>query len=148
MTESERNAYLAGFLDADGTFTISLNKSKVPRGRVEGYNSNREVLDWCHYHFGGRIELERPRRNSVAVGRWRLSSYADILRIVPPLVPYLIVKKVKAQLLIHFSNLVVSEMRPGRRYSEETLAKMWSMKHTMTFLNERGKCAHRLRYGL
>lgn len=138
MTEAERNAYLAGFLDADGTFTISGNGSRTPRGRIEGYNTNHDVIRWCQTHYGGRIELERSRRNSLATSRWRVSNYLDMMYVIQCVEPYLIVKKARAILLRQFVTVVLTCDLGRRKYPPHALERMNSFRDTMRFLNARG----------
>ncbi len=93
-------AYLAGFIDADGTITINSDRGKY-YPRVSISNTNKEVLDWCERIIdrpaGHVTKLPKDKNWSVAYEvRW---FYNHAVYVAEQCLPYLIVKNKQAELL-------------------------------------------------
>ncbi len=107
MWTKEQLAYLAGFIDGEGTFYIQEVKRKNfldywPRFQI--VNTNKEVMYWIHETFGGIIH-SRDRSNESRNWRVQYQWYVtrNILdKILPLILPYLIIKKKHAEIMIEF----------------------------------------------
>lgn len=102
-------AYLAGAIDADGSFTVRVDKTEVRNGRrrspayhemISLKQVTPEVPHLLHETFGGSLYLQGP---SVTKGRplwtWHVSS-AKASRAIVLLLPHLRIKTRQAKLLL------------------------------------------------
>lgn len=100
-------AYLAGILDGEGSIYIqSRNRNNsinyFPRFQI--VNTNKELLDWVKEIFGG-IVYEKPRKHLNP--NWRMqyewfSTREQIDQILPLIIPFLIIKKKHAEVMLEF----------------------------------------------
>jgi hypothetical protein len=107
MWTTEQLAYLAGFVDGEGTIYIKkcLRKGYIDYDpRLQIVNTNKEVIDWICNLFGGKnFAKDRTKYHPT----WKTSYYwycpRNILdKLLPQLIPYLIIKKGQAILMIKF----------------------------------------------
>lgn len=107
-------AWAAGFLDGEGCF--NLGPSETRRGdRVwpsyRAYVKANQVVEApiqkLHDLFGGRTW--RRGTNTVTgkpVFEWQIQGGPDLRRVLPLLIPHLIVKKAAAELLLEFAQTI------------------------------------------
>lgn len=107
MTENEKLAYIAGFLDADGSITISYGR-KTTSGFVYVpvvcfYNTDIKTLLWIQKVVGGNI-YNKPRKSEkhTPSSQLNLRNRTEMYTILPKLIPYLIRKKKQAKLLYKY----------------------------------------------
>ncbi|MCL5100581.1 MAG: LAGLIDADG family homing endonuclease [Candidatus Marsarchaeota archaeon] len=143
------DAYLAGFIDGEGTIGIRYHKEK--RHRSETFtidlnfsitNSNKPILELIQKEIGGKIELKtKMTKNSKAVYGLRLYNTKDTLNILNRVIPYLILKKEQAELIIAFCNLRAKHTkRDGYTKEEKEIA------NKVINLNKRGLGLYRKGY--
>lgn len=115
-------AQLATWLDSDGC--ISILKSKPSRSavnstyhpRIQVYNSASCVMEWLQNHFNGTVvDTKRHRREHKQPHVWTCST-ADHVALLKGALPYFLVKKDRALLLIsyHENMLWDGKARKGR----------------------------------
>ena len=102
-TQEALNAYLAGWIESDGSIGISKNgiRAKTFRIRVSIYNNNESVLSFIQDNFGGTIHkrdcqgrlAKRPQYTLV----WQAKTGVELLNNI---LPYLIGKRRQAELAI------------------------------------------------
>lgn len=97
-------AYLAGWIESDGSVGITTNgvKAKTYRLRVSLYNNNVTPLLFIQEHFGGTIHHRDRCDQRFALQRsytlvWQAKRGAALLRRIAP---YLIGKRAQAELAI------------------------------------------------
>ena len=105
-------AYLAGFIDGDGSIGIyylgdhhrdNRNGSRYYIPRLSVCNANAEVLEYLQYVWGGSLLTtahEGNPHNPAGLYRLQWQAQADLLCILPEIIPYLVVKKEQAELLL------------------------------------------------
>jgi len=153
MHGNQRQAHLmygAGILDADGCFMITKHNRKTPSKRkfinkevrspvylpcvkiamieLEGIQCFSEDLKYGKVHLDG-VRKDRP--NSKPIYQWYLRSSKNVLPLLEEIIPYLRVKKKRAQFLLEFCKKV-STKNVGYRgvdqseldYREESYLKM------------------------
>jgi hypothetical protein len=98
-------AYLAGFIDGEGTICIfGYHGRRHSALRVAAYNTNRDVLDWIALTFGGRVYAvkRRPsnRRQSFV---WQISARPAVA-IIDACMPYFRIKAQQAKLFVEVAS--------------------------------------------
>lgn len=118
-------AYLAGFMDGEGSFSIvrcerSGNRSGFrysPHSDVA--NTHRKVMDNLYMKFGGNIKIsKRNQKNINHKDLYRLYFSPNKLReIIPNLLPYLIVKRRQAEICLQL--LKINEQPSNYSYNRD-----------------------------
>lgn len=102
-------AYLAGFIDADGSISIRMTTNPRRRKKVQLhatiaiYNTNVEVMNWLANKIGGqhsRMFKKHQRHKDILVLQSR--SVIDVAKILRTVLPYLIVKRRQAEIVLEF----------------------------------------------
>jgi len=102
--KSSKYAYAAGIIDGEGCITGSY-LYKVSRGvyqtsyQVSVANKSRELLYWLKRHFGGKVYTQGSR-----ILKWELFRLSEIRSFLQAILPYLIIKKKQAELMVAFCN--------------------------------------------
>ncbi len=124
---TEEAAYLAGFVDGEGS--ITLYHHKLGNGekrkfypRLSVCNTDKSVMEYLHKNWGGHLAWTQPDKNRPK-GLWRLDWYArqDLLVLLPLLIPYLHIKKKRCELLLLWCNLRSEHSNAYTRYTEKEL---------------------------
>jgi hypothetical protein len=113
MTKQSKFAYLAGFIDGEGCFSITHNRNGSPKGfgytaRICIVSTNRGILEWIVQNFGGSILNRNPKNwksNWKKSYEWRFTSIKPMESLLLGLLPYLIVKKEQANTLLKYARL-------------------------------------------
>ncbi len=128
-------AYLAGIIDGEGTFYIGItNNGRKFHCRIYVVNTNYDIIKWLQDTFGGLIY----RRDSKKHPEWK-TKYEWVLdkKSIDPicnkLLPYLIIKKKHAEIMIDFRNSFIKGKRPV--ISEYILAFRKSCYEQIKILN-------------
>lgn len=101
-------AYIAGYLDGEGCFTVS----KGHRISVICETTHYDTIAWLHFNLGGVLITQKGRKaNHRTTYRWAVVC-KDALRVCELLNPYLREKREQAALLCMIQNLKGS---PGKR---------------------------------
>lgn len=99
----EDTAYIAGFVDADGSMMVNTGVTMVIA------NCHLPTLEWMRERLGGTVsELQAGKRNSAGITRqcFRLVLYGDNCRRACRLLhPYLRLKQREAELLLSWGDL-------------------------------------------
>lgn len=115
-------AYIAGILDADGCFMITKHARKTPEGRkwhtlekrsptymisIKIAMIEKEAIEFLTDHMGiGGYYLSgaRPSRpNSKSIYQWYLRGRKAVIPFLENVIPFLRVKKDRAEFLLEFS---------------------------------------------
>jgi len=114
MTDIEKNwGYVAGFLDADGSLTLMkrLNRNKRTsrlEPRITFHNSCKPALEQIQKIIGcGWVSLDKRKHKYRKKCMYTLTvtNFKDISRILCHCLPYLVVKKDRARLLLNFCRI-------------------------------------------
>ena len=105
-------AYIAGFVDGEGCFSIdkSVRKDRKYKTAIYGFSirisqTQLEVLEWIQTHIGGNIyeRKSRDRQYPKCKTSWHLQLYGKTAeRAVPLLAPYLRVKQPHVKVALEF----------------------------------------------
>lgn len=119
-------AWAAGFLDGEGCFTlIKQSGATLPSQRslyVGASQSTREPLEKLQELFGGKLNIRsRPTDKGTIMHVWLLGQRAAVVQeFIPQVLPYLIVKKREAEILLEFAATVRRRGRPKRGVTDFT----------------------------
>jgi hypothetical protein len=108
MPTSEDFAYLAGMIDGEGTITLHRHRQHKRidwqyRPRVLVVNTHRGVLDSLGQRFGGKVTIQTRHEFNKTLFMWRIIAMDDIHRVLTGCLPYLIVKRERAVLMLEFA---------------------------------------------
>lgn len=111
-------AWAAGFLDGEGCFTLSKQSGPThPSQRalhVSASQTRREPLDKLQGLFGGKVkEHSRTTEKGTVIWVWILGQRSSVVQeFIPQVLPYLVVKKREAEILLEFAATVRFRGRP------------------------------------
>jgi len=103
-----QKAYIAGFLDGEGS--VSIQKTKIYKHRNENNpyfstvisigQSNKTVLEWIQSMYGGSICVEKESgRRKLPFYRWRIAN-RDIEKFLTDVKPYVQLKNKHIELVL------------------------------------------------
>jgi hypothetical protein len=134
MNERAKFIYLAGIIDGEGSLIISRSDRGTYNnyyGRIHVKNTDYRLIKWLLEKFGGNVHAHPPKdpiKHAKAYS-WYFSGDAhDKETLLLALMPYLIVKKDQAKILVDFFRMS-GQINPERR--EELCSKI-------QLLNRRG----------
>jgi hypothetical protein len=137
LAEEELRAYLAGAMDADGTFQIAHPRPpRAGQAHVSFTKSWPQIPRLLGRTFGGKVTKRPPGKGGVrATYRWYCpaSSMSELLRA---LLPHLRLKAEQAGLLAEFRETVTTR---GSVLSDEATARRLVLSHRAAELNRRGR---------
>jgi len=148
-------AYLAGIVDGEGSLCIyRVNPAKYNRYQNPNFrsvlnisNTRKELFDWIEEHFGNLNHSKKHRRsifkkNSVHerwIYEWVIQGHR-LVDICSQLLPYLVLKKRQAELIIEFRKTYEIQKGFGAHtpLSPEIIAQREDIRVEMTRLNAKG----------
>lgn len=137
MTTNAKAAYLAGFMDGEGSFSIVKTyqikrlkdgtKSKNIRYHlhIKITNTSLKVLEWISKNFGGQIGVKKnwpenwkQRYDLTITGNKNMESF------ILSLLPYLIIKREQALVALEFARLHGQECPEKRNELRQKMLKL------------------------
>ncbi len=137
-------AYLAGFVDADGSIVVNRwldNRYQRHRyiTRICISNCDRQIMNWLVSEFGGSVSMANRNapKNHRTLWRWSLSGLKarPILRNI---LPYLRLKQKRAELALQFIRTMRKE-GGGEQLAPAVVAKREVIFKHITRMNQRGR---------
>lgn len=109
MHDLETICYMAGIIDGEGSIQIEIQSKNHVRKvdyfsiRLLVINTDLNLMKWLELIYGGKISKRKLIPNRRQCYKWNICSFraADILK---ECLPYMIVKKRQAEVLIEFMN--------------------------------------------
>lgn len=132
----EEIAYFAGILDGEGTFTI-YHVGKVYSALISVASTSEELIEWLASRFAGGSYRPVAIGNREQAVQWQLRFKPHLLVILPQVIPYLVIKKLQARLLLKYC-LEFKDSRRGVPISEEIAATRDAYCSLFTALNSKG----------
>jgi hypothetical protein len=113
-TEKVDWSYLAGIVDGEGSIVIYPHKDrKVFTAEIVIPNTSLVLMKWLVSNFGGKFNVFQPKNlhgyNRKLLYRWRASGKKNRENILLGIIPYLVIKKEQAKVLLEFLRLGYGE---------------------------------------
>lgn len=141
MWTNEQLAYFAGIIDGEGTIYIQQRNRPdaidyFPRFQI--VNTDHNLMDWIQKTFGGLLYTKnRSKHNKKWRTQYEWYTTRKIIDVLLPLViPYLIVKKPQAEIMLIFRQTF--KKRINLKVSHEVQSIRDECRHKMQALNKRG----------
>lgn len=133
MSDKAKYGYLAGIIDGEGCITIGAGR----RNDCINYNAiilvqntSKELIDWLQKYFGGYVYLSKKETDkNKAAWMWRITKQKEVELILLAVLPYLVIKREQAKILLSFVRL------PSGK-NPEVRGKLYNQ---IRLLNTRGK---------
>ncbi len=138
-------SYIAGIIDGEGSIHIVTDKNKrLNRLRLKPEisisNTKIELLEYLKDNIPMSFIISKKQRNNYkhsfkfsktkVIYELRITSYSQLKQTLPFLIPYLLIKKEQAQLMLNYLNYRTSISK--RRYTN----KDYKFKKQMEVLNK------------
>jgi hypothetical protein len=109
MSDKAKYGYLAGIIDGEGCITIGAGKKETCtnyNALVLVQNTSKVLIDWLQSNFGGQIYLsKKATEKTKEAWMWRITKQKDIEIFLLSILPYLIIKREQAKVLLKFVRL-------------------------------------------
>lgn len=92
-------AYLAGIFDGEGTVITKRHKGRE-YGHVAIANCDEALISWLASLGGGVTVTTHPRTDTRTCYSWYVSKSVEVVAFLEALMPYLIIKRERAVILI------------------------------------------------
>uniref|UniRef100_A0A6M3LDG9 Putative HNH homing endonuclease n=1 Tax=viral metagenome TaxID=1070528 RepID=A0A6M3LDG9_9ZZZZ len=139
MYSETDKAYLAGFIDGEGTIVIDTHGgTRTPSLRLIVANTYLPVLQELREIWGGCLYTKKPQRENWKAGsalEWATRQALEILKEVQP---YLHVKREQCQVAFKFQETVNPMEHRTRGIPMEVQAFRLELKEEMQALNKKG----------
>lgn len=132
-------AYLAGFLDGEGTFTV-YRSGNVYSALISAASTDKAQILWLQQTFSGNIYSPTSEGNRVQSYQWQLRDKRTLIELIPQLIPYLRIKQLQAKLLLKYCQEYLDHPR-GRMVTEEEHAVRGAYCVLLSDLNAVGRGA-------
>ncbi|MCK5016398.1 MAG: hypothetical protein KAS32_04925 [Candidatus Peribacteraceae bacterium] len=138
-----KEIYLAGLVDGDGTFRIARQKRKEiwsPKYdcKLRIINTSKTLMVWLKSNFGGSYWVQRKGHSRWKdCYTWEVTS-KQAIALTKKIIKYLIVKKERAELLLELEKTFSWRKKGTKRVPEKTLIKRKEIYLKMKKLNRRG----------
>lgn len=113
-------AYIAGFLEGDGSFQIMKYKSKtcgiVYEYRISAYNTKEAVISWFHERVGGYYAKVKTSERNKQPFHWNIKNQ-EAIKLAELIYPYMLTKKEELETWLKFSYTIIPN-RTTKRTSE------------------------------
>ncbi len=109
MSDKAKYGYLAGIIDGEGCITIGAGVKPTCinyNALVLVQNTSKKLIDWLQSNFGGQIYLsKKATEKTKEAWMWRITKQKDIETFLLSILPYLIIKREQAKVLLKFVRL-------------------------------------------
>lgn len=108
--------YLAGIIDGEGSILIEIQTKRPPIRKIDYYairllvvNTNLELMNWLENKFKGKVHKRKKVTKQKQCYVWNIFSL-NAGEILKECLPYMIIKKQHAEIVLEFLNCKPKEM--------------------------------------
>lgn len=129
-------AWASGFLDGEGYFGINVHSNRWLVPEISAAQAYRpKCLEKLRDVLGGRVREESGRNH---VYHWSVSGGKAIRLCLPKIIPYMTVKREEAEIVLEFSERMLSHRTGGRQsLTDEEWAERYSYREKLLLLRPR-----------
>jgi LAGLIDADG endonuclease len=128
--------YLAGIIDGEGCITIGAGKKETCinyNALLLVQNTSEKLIDYLQSTFGGQKYLSKKETSTTRTAwMWRITKKAHIEQILLAVLPYLIIKREQAKILLNYVRLERTAPTELRKQAYEALRKLNSRGKSVT----------------
>lgn len=125
MKEEIDMAYTAGLLDGDGSFSLLLHRQTYKPTWKSFYhpciqisNAFEGMSQFLKDRFAGSLRIKKPQKaHHKVLYVWSLRSLSGCSSMIKKCMPYLILKRNQAQLMLEFGDIEKRDLMIGERYN-------------------------------
>ena len=132
MSDKAKYGYFAGSIDGEGCLTIGAGQKETCinyNAIMCVQNTSKTLIDWLQSKFGGQVYLSKKETEKTkAAWMWRVTKKKDIEILLLAILPYLVVKREQAKVLLAYVQL-------AHEANSELRATYWQR---LRILNARG----------
>lgn len=103
-------AYIAGFLEGDGSFQIMRYKSKhsgyVYEYRISGYNTKEEVIKWLRDNVGGYYSSVKSSPRHKKPFHWNIKN-KEAIDLAESIYPFLVSKREEVGIWLEYAHNII-----------------------------------------
>ena len=136
MSDKAKHSYLAGIIDGEGCITIGAGQRETCvnyNALLLVQNTSKKLIDWLQHNFGGHVYLSKKETSKTKTAwMWRFTKKKDIELILLAILPYLVVKREQAKILLNFVRMEPSMNSELRRLAYEKLRALNSRGNSVT----------------
>jgi len=109
MSDKAKYGYLAGILDGEGCLSITAGQKATCinyNSTLQVQNTSKQLIDWLQTKFGGSVYLSKKETEKTKEAyMWRVLKKKEIEVLLLATLPYLVVKREQAKILLEFVRL-------------------------------------------
>lgn len=126
-------AYLAGFIDADGSISLAAKggKDNFRTPCVEVYNTDINILNKIQKSFGGKIRMKKATKPNHADSYTLVFNTKESLTIIYECLPYMLHTKKKQRATLINDHYAKNTPRNGKYTPEQLANKKWLEENVM-----------------
>lgn len=127
-------AYLAGFIDADGSVSLASKggKDKFRTPCVEIYNTDINILNKIQKGFGGKIRMKKSVKPNHADSYTLVLNAKESLTVIYECLPYMLHTKKKQRATLINEHYAKNTPRNGKYTVEQLANKKWLEENVMS----------------
>lgn len=105
----EKCAYIAGFLEGDGSFQVMRhkiqNKKYAYEYRISGYNTNEAIMEWLISNVGGTYKQIKTSERHKKPFHWNIKT-KQAIKLAEHIYPFLVSKKEEVSLWLKAAHFI------------------------------------------
>jgi len=135
-------SYLAGILDGEGCFSIQKSGGTY-RTTIQVGNNSTALVKWLHKSFGGSVSHRAATITEEHQDIWIMASKPAIAKLLPAVIPELIVRRLQASILLEFCQKF--NVGRARQYTVEQYQEMAKYHQLLMLANSKGPGSNELK---
>ncbi len=142
MSPNSRNAYMAGLMDGEGSFSIGTTyETGKPHYvvHIRLYNTNSKLINWVIRNFGGKPSWGNKNGGNIEnlktqkqMCQWFLTGRNAIEIFLLAIIPYLVAKKEQANLILQYTRMEGKHDPAARQKIADRISELNNHQDTPT----------------